>query len=130
MRGRLCEVLPGVLIKARSRMEAWRNRRERGSRIPAHLWALAVDLARVHGASRTATALGLDYYGLKRRLNNQSSSPTSSSAAFVELPAPPSVAKQCQAELTNGSGAVMRLHLSGYEAADLATLVSRLWSGD
>ncbi len=122
--------LPEDLIKARDRIRAWRNRRERGSRIPAYLWTLAVDLARVHGPSRTATTLGLDYYGLKRRLSDKSSSTTSPSAAFVELPAPPSVAKQCQAELTNGSGAVMRLQLSGYEATDLAMLVSRLWSGD
>lgn len=129
MRGRLSGVLPGDLVEARSRMRAWRSHRERGSRIPAHLWTLAVDLARVHGPSRTATTLGLDYYGLKRRLSKTSSSSTSLSAAFVELPVPLSTGKQCQAELTSGSGAVLRLQLNGYEATDLAALVGRLWSG-
>jgi hypothetical protein len=47
----------------------------------------------------------------------------------VELPAPLSAAKQCQAELTSGSGAVLRLQLNGYEATDLAALVGRFWSG-
>ena len=34
---------------------------------PQPLWALAVRLAKTHGVSRTATALGLDYYSLKKR---------------------------------------------------------------
>lgn len=130
MSGRPSGVLPGDLLEARTRMRAWRSRRARGSRIPADLWTLAVNLAKVHGASRTATTLGLDYYGLKRRLSNKSSSRTSPSAAFVELPVPLAAGKQCQAELTNGSGAVLRLQLSGYESTDLAALVARLWSGD
>jgi hypothetical protein len=59
--------LPADLARARSRFQAWRGQRPRGSRIPQRLWALAVRLGKRHGVARTATALRLDYYGLNRR---------------------------------------------------------------
>ena len=59
--------LPKDLAQARSRFEAWRERRQGGRRIPQPLWDLAARLASRHGVSRTAAALGLDYYSLKRR---------------------------------------------------------------
>ena len=118
------------LAKARDRIEAWRNRRERGSRIPAHLWALAVQLAKRYGVSRTATTLGLEYYGLKRRLKAGVESAACEPAAFVEWPAPLAAGKHCRAELRSESGAELRLDLSGYEATDLAALVGSLWSAD
>jgi hypothetical protein len=34
------------------------------------LWAAAVELAREYGVNKTARALGLDYYSLKRRLES------------------------------------------------------------
>jgi hypothetical protein len=109
-------------------MQAWRKHRERGSRIPGHLWALAVRLAKRHGVSRTAMALGLDYYGLKRRVGAVVEPAASPGVAFLELPTALATGKQCQAELKSGSGAVLRLQLSGYEATDLAALVGSLWS--
>ena len=124
------EGLASDLAKACDRIQAWRNRRERGSRIPAHLWALAVQLAKRYGVSRTATTLGLEYYGLKRRLEAGVASVAPEPAAFVELPAPLAAGKHCQAELRNGSGAELRLQLSGYEATDLAALVGSLWSAE
>jgi hypothetical protein len=53
--------LPADLAQGRSRLEAWRARRQGGGRIPQRLWALAVRLAKTHGLSRTAIALRLDY---------------------------------------------------------------------
>ena len=53
--------------EARRRLEVWRKSRSRGKRIPDQLWALAVSLARTHGASRVSQRLGMDYNGLKRR---------------------------------------------------------------
>jgi hypothetical protein len=38
-----------------------------GLRIPQPLWDLAVRLVSQYGISRTATALGLDYYSLKKQ---------------------------------------------------------------
>jgi hypothetical protein len=53
------------------------------SRIPQPLWTLAVELVRRHGVSRTAIALGLDYYQLKRRAAATAAAP--SGPTFVEL---------------------------------------------
>ena len=48
------------LVRGRARFQAWRERRSVGERIPQPLWALAVELTKTHGVSRTAAALGLD----------------------------------------------------------------------
>ena len=37
------------------------------------------------------------------------------------------VAKQCQVELDNGSGATMRVQLVGYDAADIEALARGFW---
>ena len=74
-----------------------------------------------HGVSRTATILGLDYYRLKKRAE-QTTPASPSSPAFVELPAPVVLGKQCQFELDNGAGAILRVQLVGYDAADLEVL--------
>ncbi len=89
-------VLPPDLARGRSRFRAWRGRRQAGGRIPRRLWALAVRLVNRHGVSRTAAALGLDYYSLKERAGQAADQPRSSGPAFVELPSPVAVGKQCQ----------------------------------
>jgi hypothetical protein len=98
-----------------------------GARIPRPLWDLAVRLAKVHGVSRTATALGLDYYGLQRRTGAVAALAQSSNRAFVELPAPILVAKRCRFELDNGCGATMRVQLVGYDATDIEALSRGFW---
>jgi hypothetical protein len=56
--------LPPDLVRGRSRFQAWRGQRKAGGQIPQALWEMAVRLAQTHGVSRTAAALGLDYYRL------------------------------------------------------------------
>ena len=119
--------LPLDLVRGRARFQAWRARRKAGGRIPQSLWAVAVRLAKMHGVSRTAAALGLDYYRLKKRAEVAAGDPRGSGPAFVELPAPVMVAKRCRLELDNGSGATMRVHLVGYDAADIAALSRGFW---
>lgn len=120
--------LPADLERARSRFRAWRGRRKIGTRIPRTLWALAVRLAKAHGVCRTAAALGLDYYSLKKRTESPGTPRQSDGPAFVELAAPVMVARQCQVELDNGSGATMRVQLVGYDAADIEALARGFWS--
>ena len=88
MRTGSSEVVPGDLAEARSRFQAWRNRRKRAAAFPRDLWALAAKLATRYGISRTATVLGLDYYGLKKRVEEAGDQPQSSRPSFVELPLP------------------------------------------
>jgi hypothetical protein len=99
-----------------------------GGRIPLALWAMATRLAKTHGVSRTATVLRVDYYSLKKRVEAATRPARTNSAAFVELPPPVVVGKQCRFELDNGAGATMRVELVGYDAVELETLSRGFWS--
>jgi hypothetical protein len=123
------EQLPPDLVRGQSRFQAWRTRRRAGDRIPQALWEMATRLANAHGVSRTAAALGLDYYCLKERAEAASSDPQPSGPAFVELTSPVPVGKQCLLELDNGTGATMRVHLVGYDTADVEALSRGFWGG-
>lgn len=120
--------LPPELLRARSRFQTWREHHKSRSRIPQSLWQLAVRLANTHGISRTATALRLDYYCLKKKVDATSAQPPATSPAFVELPAPVLLGKQCLVELAGQAGASLRLQLLGYDVDDLARLVRHLGS--
>ena len=122
------EQLPPDLVRGRSRFQAWRGQRKPGGRIPQPLWAMATRLAKVHGVSRTAAALGLDYYRLKELATAAASEPYSSGPAFLELTPPVLVAKHCRFELDNGAGATMRVQLVGYDAAEVEALSRSFWN--
>ena len=122
--------LPKDLAQGRRRFQDWRERRQGGRRIPQPLWVLAVRLVSRHGLSRTATALGLDYYSLKKRVEAAGQEPPSRCPAFVELPAPVVVGKQALFQLDNGAGATMRVQLLGYDAADVEALARRFWDAE
>ena len=119
--------LPPDLVRGQRRFRAWREQRKPGVRIPQPLWTMAIRLAKAHGVSRTSAALGLDYYSLKRRAEAAAAPLQSSGPTFLELTPPVLVAKQCQLELDNGSGATMRVQLVGYDAADIEVLSRSFW---
>jgi hypothetical protein len=122
------ELLPPDLVRGRSRFQAWRSQRKPGGRIPQPLWAMAIRLAEVHGVSRTAAVLRLDYYRLKKRAEAAPAGETPSSGpVFVELTSPVTGAKQCRFELDNGSGATMRVQMVGSDAADVEALSRSFW---
>jgi hypothetical protein len=120
--------IPSDLARGRSRFQTWRGARKAGSRIPQALWEMAVRLAQMHGISRTATVLGLDYYSLKKQAELAISESRSSGPVFVELTSPVMVGKECRLELDNGAGATMRVHLVGYDAADVEALSRSFWN--
>ncbi len=59
-----------ILSDVRGQFERWRQGRKRGTRIPEALWRAAVEAAGEHSVSKAAQTLGLDYYGLKKRLGS------------------------------------------------------------
>jgi hypothetical protein len=122
------EELSGDLLRGRNRFRVWREGRQAGERIPQPLWTLAGRLAKSHGISRTAIALGLDYYQLKKRVERDVREASSLRPAFVELAAP--VGKQCLFELDNGAGASMRVQLVGYDAVEIETLARGFWKAE
>jgi hypothetical protein len=88
-----------------------------------------VDLANEHGLNRTARALGLDYYSLKKRVDAAGDS--GNKPEFIELLSaefPPG--PECTIELEDAAGAKMRIHLKGAEFPDLADMARVFQRGE
>ncbi len=116
--------------KVRRRLQEWRCGRKHGARIPEALWISAAKLAKKHRPARVAHELGLDYDGLKQRLNTASSE-VATQPTFIELaPLTPSSHCECSIEIEDRRGAKMKLELKGVSAVDLAALSRALWSAE
>ena len=114
------------LIDTSRQFESWRGTRQRGERIPAVLWASALELARSHGVSKTSQVLHLDYYAVQRRLAEVSVDvPRPAAQQFVELSLPSGAARtpQCRLEIGDRDGGAVRLQFAGWSAQDLASFV-------
>jgi hypothetical protein len=120
------------LKHAAARFDQWRCSLSSRGRIPDSLWKLAIDLAREHGLSRTATALKLGYYDLKKRVAERSTvnepGPRGTAAdGFVELdPAALAVPCQCKIELEKPCGSRLRIEVQG-SMPDLEALGRSFW---
>ncbi len=134
MRTRTTGGVPVQLERIAGRFDCWRRTREGRSRIPAELWAAAVKAAGRYGVCRTARALGLDYYSLKKRCEATAlhcRSEAGGKADFIELiPATPAGCAECLLELEDPRGARMRIHLKGGQIPDLAALSRSFWSAE
>lgn len=95
--------------------------------IPDELWAIAVEVARKEGVSRTSTELHVEWNHLKRRMAEASgSSPKPSPPAFVELIAPRSQPDpECTIEVEGMRGR-LRIQLKNVSASYLAALSREL----
>jgi hypothetical protein len=124
---------PARLEGLRRRFERWRQSHRARSRIADPLWAAAVNMADAYGIHLTARALRLNYYALKKRVEQRSVAAPGlleEGATFIELPPPVSVDSckggsgpcECTLELEDAGGAKLRVHLQGIAAPDLAAL--------
>ena len=139
---------PARLEGIRRRFDRWRRTRKGRSRIPEALWTAAVKAGGKYGLHRTAQALRLDYYALKKRVeafgsrrvpggkvasHHISDRETASAdgqavATFLELaPSASGSSRECILELEDPGGAKMRVQLKGVEAPDLAALSRSFW---
>ena len=130
--GKAVQVKAGTdgLTQLKERFARWRAVRKLGMRIPARLWAAAVEMVAVDGAYRVAGELNLDYDMLKRRVAMAGGKVTTTEVAprFVELfaaagamPAP-STEPECVVEMANARGARMRVELNGHGLGSLPAL--------
>jgi hypothetical protein len=61
---------PKALSETRSQLYHWRSQRpSKRTRLPKEFWQKAVTLAKEHGLNKTARALNVKYYSLKRHLD-------------------------------------------------------------
>jgi hypothetical protein len=119
---------PPPLQRLAQRLKGWRATRVPGQHIPDELWRAAAELARVHGLSRTATALQLSYYDLQRRLSDGRLARRRRvpAARFIELapPAPsPGLGDHGTLELVQASGARLTLRLPNASSKELLPIV-------
>ena len=120
--------IPIALSTARRQFDHWRSQQpNKRTRLPKEFWQQAVALAKEHGLNKTARALGLKYYSLKKHLEataTDESKPAEARREFMELlpslvTTSPSI--DCTIELEDGSGTTMRMHVKGACMADLAS---------
>ncbi|MGH9482813.1 MAG: hypothetical protein ACRD1L_12065 [Terriglobales bacterium] len=112
------------LEQVHRRFEGWRRTRERLSPIPEALWASAVGLAREHGLHKTAGALRLNYYTLKKHLESADGQAGGQEVKATVVELAPRAAAMCEFifELENARGAKMRIEFKGTDTPDLAIL--------
>jgi hypothetical protein len=138
--------VPARLEGLRRRFERWRRTRKVRARIPEPLWASAVKSAAKYGIHRTAKAVRVDYYALKKRVEQkaaiagtqQKTAATASKrpaqvagAGFLELPAVAwAGGGECTLELEDAAGAKLRVHLKGFEMPDLVALSQSFWQSE
>ena len=121
------------LSDVRSQFERWRRSRKRGTRIPEALWCAAAKAGQEHGVSKTAQALGLDYYALKKRVESAVKErpvvAPPSEIKFLEIPlGAPSARPECVLEFEDGEGTRLRVELQGSALAQLESVARSLWS--
>jgi hypothetical protein len=142
MRTRQACELPAALEGLRRRFERWRQTHPARARIPESLWAAAVKMAGTYGLHRTARALPVEYYSLKKRVERESATTAAvvtdgaAGTTFLELAPPadrssaaaPADGYECMLELEDAGGAKMRIHLKGAEPPDLTALSRSFWN--
>jgi hypothetical protein len=122
-----------ALERVRQRFDRWRRSHRSRARISDSLWAAAVRAAGTCGVHRTAKALGVDYYSLKKRVQQEAATAVGVSQGgdavpFIELtPAASASSCQCDVELESVDGAKMRVHLRSLQMPDLAALSRSFW---
>lgn len=126
--------LPRVLSRARLQFDQWRSGHRKHTRLPQELWLQAAAVAREHGLNKTARALGLKYYSLKKHLDEMTTEqaiPAKGEPNFIELMpgviTPGSI--ECTIEWTDDGGPTVRMHIKGLGLSDLVSLAGVFRSG-
>ena len=137
MDGNQRSALPPRVNGLRVRVERWRGRRAKRSPMPDDLWSAAVSLARTHGVSPIARALGLDYGRLKQRAAGTSEMGGGNgrgSGGFIELNTAdlivPPARTETVLEFSGSDGSKLVVRLAGQGAVDVGGLADAFWRRD
>ena len=117
------------LAQVQRSIKRWRRSPSRVSPMPEELWTRAVALTQQRSISRVSTALGLGYYGLRRRAQSGTAM-VGGSPGFVEMRgaellvnAPPGDGTVI--EVRTGDGAQLTVRLAKGASLDVVDLVER-----
>ena len=127
--------LPIALSTARRQFDHWRSQQpNKRTRLPQELWQQAVALAKEHGLNKTARALNVKYYSLKKHLDQADADASVESKTkphFIELTpgtmTPGGV--ECTIEWADGHNEMVRMHIKGAGLSELTALAGVLRSG-
>lgn len=128
-----------ALEEVKAGFEAWRNAGNRRRPIPERLWQLAVELSPRYPASKISRVLRLDYYGLKKRIENanenlpavRNESPAVGKTAFVELDfgaSFPASVCECKIAMKSSDGSEMKIDFKGDRCGGPIELCRIFWS--
>ena len=125
-----------ALARVQPALEAWRLQRRHREAIPETLWQRIVPLARAHGVSPVARALGVNYTTLKERTmvgaNGAKRPVEKQSRGFLEVPmvglGPGSASSPWTIELEDRQGTKLTLRLAQAESTTALALAQGLWS--
>jgi hypothetical protein len=127
--------LPIALSEARRQLDHWRSQQpNKRTRLPKELWQQAVALAREYGLNKTAHALNVKYYSLKKHFDEAGADEGSSvkpTPYFIEL-LPGTVTPggaECMIEWVDGHNATVRMHIKGAGLSELTALAGVFRSG-
>jgi hypothetical protein len=127
--------IPIALSQARHQLDLWRSQQpNKRIRLPKEFWQRAVALAREHGLNRTARALNVKYYSLKKHFDQAGAAASVSPKTephFIELlpgtMTPSGV--ECTIEWVEDHNAIVRMHIKGAGLSELTALADVLRSG-
>ena len=127
--------LPARLEGVRRRFERWRRTRKAALADSRSAVGFGGEDGRQRtGSHRTARALRVNYYALKKRVEQQAAAAADAAERRARprlsswlLPRP-SVACECTLELEDAGGAKMRVHLKSIAMPDLAALSRSFWN--
>ncbi len=120
--------IPEDLEQLRRRFEEFRQTRIGRSPLPEVLWTAAAELAKRHGVNPTARALGLEYTGLRKRVENQgrpkAKRKKAEAPSFLEFVAPGAKpVTNCTVEVESAEGGKLRLELKAVATTELVNLI-------
>jgi hypothetical protein len=127
------EELPDRVKEVAARIERWRRKRQKGSRMPEELWSEAVSLARAHGVYQISRALQVRYESLRKRVERgeQEGEGGARCGDFVEVDmsrlAGASEPVPTVVELSRADGAKVVVRLSPGQGVDVLGLADTLW---
>ena len=106
-------------------LEIWRKTRKHRQSIPESLWKQIAGVARHHGVSPVSQALRLDYYSLKRRVEESAGAPD-----FVEVKMVPTPEDHsgCTVQLEDEQGRKLLLRWSSCPGPELLGVVQAFWN--
>ena len=127
------EELAAKIEPLRLQIQAWRQSRPLGQRMPEPLWEAATQLAKEYGVAPVQGILRVDYRGLENRVTGVSPSASAKTPApaqrmFVELPALVAPRRvEHTIELEDGAGRKLTVKVSGGNLSEVLPLAQAFW---